>query len=78
MPQLPRLWRFKKAAVGTIEFADLNSDEWQGKKLAIIKTKGDALKLIDRSTQAQGDRRVMTSIFSVANTDFYEFTGYSI
>jgi hypothetical protein len=36
----------------------MNSDEWQGKKLAIVKTKGDALKLIDRSNKAQVDRRV--------------------
>jgi hypothetical protein len=36
----------------------INSDEWQGQKLAIVETKGDALKLIDRSTNTQGNRRV--------------------
>jgi hypothetical protein len=36
----------------------MNSDEWQGKQLAVVKTKGDALKLIDRFADAKGNRRV--------------------
>jgi hypothetical protein len=45
----------------------MNSDEWQGKKLAIVKTKGDALKSIDRSNNAQDNRRVQIVGKYVAN-----------
>jgi hypothetical protein len=36
----------------------INPDEWQGKKLAVAKTKTDLLKLLDNFARTKGDRRV--------------------